>query len=288
MKEEKPKKNSGIIKACKVLKEIHPNKHSDFYLMKISVEVLRQLIDTDWVDQTFFKIVKTQKKNEDAFSFFKSQEIGYMWQSRISNFSENVFNIRKIKNFDLIVKEIKSGNLVSRYAEIEVGAHLLRRGIKFEFVKPSGKKKLDFDIKIIDDLIVNCEIKHKIESTSLSNNTIKNTLSSANKQLPQNEPGIIFIQIPQSWADDTNTMQILNRIISPFFERNKSHIIGIVLRWEGQDKIFKNVFYSMYKLLENDFYETDRLIDKFLDKLKADSINNEWVFYDDLVKKYII
>ncbi|MFT4697832.1 MAG: hypothetical protein ACI9SJ_000963 [Flavobacteriaceae bacterium] len=97
---------------------------------------------------------------------------------------------------------------------------------------------MDFDIKIIDGLIVNCEIKHKIESTSLSNNTIKNTLSIANKQLPQNESGLIFIQILQSWADDVNTMQILNRILTPFFERNNSHIFGIVLRWEGQNKLF--------------------------------------------------
>jgi len=220
---------SGLIKACKKLKEKFPNNHFDFYRMLIATEVLRHLVDNDWVNQTLFKQHdKLEKKNKKAYSFFESEETGFTWQTRIYYLSERLYNIRKVKNFNLLIEQIISGNLVSRYAEIDVGSHLFKRGIEFEFKKPIGTKTNDYDLRITDNIIVNCEIKHKLESTKLSTQTIKNSLSDANKQLPKNELGIIFLKIPQEWVESNEIIESISRVINPFFDRNKSNIISTI------------------------------------------------------------
>lgn len=281
-------KTANLIKGCKILKKQFPGRNIDFYRMFISVEILRQLIDNEWVNQTVFKHHgEIEKKNKDAFEFFRSSELGYVWQTRICFFAERMYNLRETKNFDLIVKEILNGNLVSRYAEIEIGAHLLRRGINFEFVEPTGEKTKDYDLKIVNEIEINCEVKHKIESTELSINTLKNTLSDANKQLPKNELGIIFLKIPQKWSQNNKIIETLKRVLLPFFKRNNSHIIAIVLRWEVQDDLFENLFRFMYKVERNIYFETNKKIDELLNKIENQYDNNYWVSLAEIVMKHI-
>lgn len=281
-------KTTNLIKACKSFKKQFPNRDIDFYKMLIGVEILRQVIDNKWVNQTIFRQHgEIDKKNKDAFEFFKSSNLGFVWQTRTYFFAERVYNLRETKNFNLIVKEILNGNLVSRFAEIEVGAHLLRRGINFEFVEPIGEKIKDYDLKIVDEIEINCEIKHKIENMELSINTLKNTISDANKQLPKKELGIIFLKIPQNWSQNDKIIETLKRVILPLFKRNNSHIIAIVLRWELQDDLFKNLFRFMYIVERNIYFKTDEKIDRLLNKLENQFDNNNWVSLEDIIIKHM-
>jgi len=257
--------------------------------MGVATELLRHLIDNEWVNQSIFNQHPTrEKKNLDAFNFFNSEETGFVWQNRIFFLAERIYNLRKVENFELIRNDILNGELVSRFAEIEIGAHLMRRGIKFKFIEPSGEKTQDFDLKLIGKTEINCEIKHKIESTKVSINTIKNTLSKANKQLPKSKPGIIFLKIPFDWIKDRDFKKMLFSVITPFFKRNKNHIIGIGIRWEEQDSNFENIFYLMYKIEKNEHYSGNNEINKILNQMELPSNQKYWVSLERIILQHIL
>lgn len=272
---------------CETIKKENPGKDETYYKMFLATELLRLMVDNDWVNQTIFnQNPVTEKKNKDAFEYFRSKTIGFQWQERVFRFAERVYNLRHISNIENIINDIIRGELVSRFAELEVGSHLLSRGIKFEFVIPEGEKGKDFDIKIIEPLIINCEVKHKIESTILSNNTLTKTIRSANDQIPQDVPAIIFIKIPEQWISDKKLKEVIDEVLEPFFKRNSNHIIGIMLRWEERDSHIDGMFYWKFKFYQNKYFKLTGEIDLFLQQING--TRNYWISLSDIVQKYMI
>ena len=261
------RKKSSILRICRILKKQFPERKEEFYKLGVSTELLRHLIDNEWVNQSIFKQhALIEKKNRKGFDFLNAEESDFIWQHRIQYLAERVYNLKKVENFNYLRSEILNGELVSRFAELEVAAHLMRRNVKIKFVKPIGKKKSDYDLKIIDEVTINCEIKHKLNTTNLSFNTLKNSISRANKQLPKNEWGIIFFKISQEWIRDVNFKKHFLRVISAFFKRNQN-ILGVVLRWEEQDVNFKNIFYLKYKLEQNPEIVFEKKTKQILEKM---------------------
>jgi hypothetical protein len=272
---------------CETIKAQHPGKDVDYYKMFLATELLRLIIDNDWVNQTIFKQnpVK-ERKNNNAFEYFRSKTNGFQWQERVYRLAERVYNLRHIPNIENIIDDIIGGELVSRFAELEVGSHLFSRGIKFEFVVPTGEKGKDFDIKIIEPLIINCEVKHKIESTSLSDSTLTNTIRSANDQIPKDVPAIIFIKIPEEWISDKKLKEVIDRVFEPFFQRNSTHITGIMLRWEERDSINEGMFYWKFEFHVNKYFKLNDDIDLFLQQING--TRNNWVSLSDIIHKYML
>ncbi len=284
--EIKSEKELKII--CDTLKKVHPNKDIDFYKMGLAVEVLRLMIDNEWVNQSIFNQHKTRdKKNVDAYNFFRSETNGYQWQERIFRFAERVFNLRNVKNYDSVIEDIISGELVSRFAEIETGRHLKSRGFDFEFIEPSGKKGQDFDIKIVSKKTINCEVKHKIESTALSEKTIKKTLSKANKQFPHDTPALIFLRIPSEWKQEENFRETFESACDEFFQRNKGHILGVVLRWEQEDDIQKGMFHWFYDVFKNKYFEHEVITTSILNQISEPVIVSSWIDFHDFITEYM-
>lgn len=265
------------------IKEEYPERNKDFYKMFLSTELLRMLIDNEWVNQTLFSHHNTlEKKNLDGYNYFKSPILGYVWQTRICRLAERVYNLQNVPNFKNIIKDIINGEVVSRDAEIEVGGHLLSRNIKFEFVIPSNIKTNDFDIRITDPKI-NCEVKHKIESTKISANSLLNTIRSAKQQLPKHEPSIIFLKIPENWINDKIIDQIIPLVFDAFLKRNEN-ILGIMIRWEEHHTIFKNILFTKFYFYKNDFSKLDAKLKLFISDLNGDIKN--WVSFDEIIQKH--
>lgn len=271
---------------CETIKKEHPDKDADYYKMLLSTELLRLMIDNEWVNQAIFQQhPNKEKKNYAAFDYLRSGVNGYEWQERVSKLAERVYNLRRVSNIEFIIDRIKSGELLSSYAELEVGRHLYSRGIILEYVTPKGIKGQDFDIKITSPLVVNCEVKHKIESTALSQSTLTNTIRSANDQIPHNEPALIFIKIPEEWLSDQYFSEIINETFEPFLKRNSSHIIGIMLRWEQADEQVPSLFYWKYNFYENGHYNTTTDIRTFIEQLNG--MSTTWISFSEIIRKYI-
>jgi hypothetical protein len=56
----------------------------------------------------------------------------------------------------------------------------------------------------------------KIERTNFSENTIRNTLNKARKQLPYASPGIVFVKVPPRWIDDPKSIGTMLEVARSF------------------------------------------------------------------------
>lgn len=267
---------------CKTLKEKFPGRDRDFYKMGLSMELLRIMIDNEWVNQAIFFQHKTKpQRTEEDRSFFKTNSGRYQWQERVRRLAERLFNLQSIENIDDIIIKIKEGNLTSRFAELEIGTTFYRREIPFEFVKPQGKKGFDFDITINTTPRINCEIKHKIESTKISKQTILQSLKKAKNQMPKEEPAIIGLKIPEEWTQKKETVKILNETFDIFFENNKN-IIAILIRWEARVSKQEGFFFWMYKIECNKHYnKITKEISELIKKIKSKP--SKWIDFESIL-----
>ncbi|MFZ2150926.1 MAG: hypothetical protein WAZ12_03605 [Candidatus Absconditicoccaceae bacterium] len=270
----------------KTIKEEHPNKNRDYYKMFLSTEFLRLVVDNERLNQSMFSIhnKKPPRTKEDR-KFFRTETGGFQRQERVSRFAERIYNLQDIKNIDNILSKIKEGNVSGCFAELEAGTHLHRREIPFEFVKETGNKGLDFDIKITSNPTVNCEVKHKMESTELSEKTLERSLKEARSQLPDNEASLIFLKIPEEWTKQDNIYEVFQKTINNFFtSSNSQNVIGIVLRREQRNIHNEGIFYWMYKLLENDKSKIiNEEIKNLLTKISSKANENNRIKFTDMI-----
>jgi len=243
-----------IADICKWLEENHPKKDCDFYKIWLSIDILRVLIGNDWTNQSIFPNIHptSSKAVQDAIKFLRTKEISHHFQERVSKLAIRLYNIQSVLGFEKVVNEILFGDIYGGYAEIEAGDFFMRRNVYFEFVIPTGKKGKDFDIRINTTPSVNCEVKHKIESTEPGKDVLESTLSLANKQVPHNEPALFFIKIPEEWVCHKDFRNIVERVKGTFCSRNR-HVVGFILHWE--EKFFKTegIFFWKYTYEENNF-----------------------------------
>lgn len=269
---------------CKTLKEKFPDKDRDFYKLGLSTELLRIMIDNNWVNQSVFSMhAHKPQKTEEARTFFKSEKGGFQYQERVRRLAERIFNLQNIENIEDIIEKVKEGNLTSRFAELEAGTLFYRREIPFEFVKPVGKKGLDFDIRILTKQRVNCEVKHRIESTPLNKEALYQTLRKARSQLPKIEPALIIIKIPEKWAKDKDIEKLSSKILNKFFKQSKSqNVVGVIFRWESRPFSHKGLFFWRYRLEKSPFSKMENnQIREIFGKIESGA--TQWIDFENVL-----
>lgn len=255
--------------------------HRDIVRFGTSLEVLKILFGKEWTDEVISQQHKNKtSKTKEARDFLRTKELGFQMQERIYRLAERSFNLQNVKNFEGIIEEIKRGNLQSRFAELEAGTHFYRRGIKFEFVKPIMKKGFDFDIILNTNPKINCEVKHKIESTKLSGKTLIKSLEEARKQVPSDKPAFFVIKIPEDWIKHPNFLKEIPPSIEGFFKQKRnSNVIGSLFRWESRHPKHKGGFFWRYKLVKNSFSKfSNKQMDLILKKINSQNIE-KWVSF---------
>jgi hypothetical protein len=91
-----------------------------------------------------------------------------------------------------------------------------------------------------------CEVKCKLESTDLGENTIINALTNARKQLPADRAAIIGVKIPELWIREPELRRMLESALAYFF-RNSSRVVAVVVRWEEVSTLTTGGGEIMYK-----------------------------------------
>ena len=124
----------------------------------------------------------------------------------IIDLGEVIFNLQGIKGFSDCIARMGAGVIEGTYAELDFGRMLYLNQVPFRFVAPSGVKGADYDIEIFypDGVVACADAKCKIEGTAVSYNTITNTLKDARRQLPEDQPGIAFVKIPNAWMQESD------------------------------------------------------------------------------------
>lgn len=197
--------------------------------------------------------------------------------------AERVYNLQDVPNLRRIIKEIKQGSLASRFAEIDAATHLYRREIPFSFVNPQGRVEHDYDIEINYEFPIHCEVKHKIETTALSEETLRETLEHAVSQVPKNEPSFFIVKIPEAWVKNPLINDVINKVLTIFFKKWR-YVLGVLFKWEVRHDGQPGVFYWKYTLKKNDqFMGMANPLDFYS---KIESAGTKWTGLDDLIQKY--
>jgi hypothetical protein len=176
--------------------------------LALATGVLRGFMDADWVER---HIISDNRK-KGFLSIDESdphrKEISFF---RVMDLAEVIYNLQPVPGFDECITRMRDGDIEGTYAELDFGRMLFLNQIPFRFVVPQGATGTDYDIEIEypEGLVASADAKCKVEGTDFSENTIKNSLSKARKQLPDDMPGIVFVKVPPSWiseSDRVNTM----------------------------------------------------------------------------------
>jgi hypothetical protein len=125
-------------------------------------------------------------------------------QFRVIDLGEMLFNLQHIYGFDGCVERMKNGSIEPTLAELDAAKMLFINDQRFWFVTPSGQIGNDFDFIVLfpDARLAPLETKCNLETEDVNFSTIKNALDHARKQLPKDEPGIIFVKLPMKWLSD--------------------------------------------------------------------------------------
>jgi hypothetical protein len=210
----------------------------DFLLYGLGTEFLRLLMGNEWVNQNVFPFEDISSRQVNVRrEFLRTESIDhsdrFKHQDRVVHLAELLFNLRLVPGFSQKLVALQTAELESLYSELEAAGLLIRSGIDFYFVVPTGELGEDYDVEIISSTTTHIpvELKTKVEDTKLSKNTLLSSLGSARKQMPSDRQGIVFVKIPEDWIRDQGIANIVKNALDEFF-RNTSRVIAVVFRWE--------------------------------------------------------
>lgn len=257
------------------------------------INVLKFFLEDELAKQII--LTNNEERNKKSLSvkeYFKTnsshQADRYKYQFRISKLAEYIFNLQDVQGIDEIIARLSLDTIEATFAELACGAFLYRHSIPFNFVKPEGIKGENYDIEITtpNELQICCEVKSKKEDATLSVKTIKNSLKTAQRQLPNKKPGVIFLKIPEEWVFDSTITETFQSILTEFF-RNSNRIVAIIVRWEEQTFFPDDQSGRMVTKFNIEKNKSSSLltpeINKILELIEGPSNNNQWVDFGFLV-----
>jgi hypothetical protein len=123
---------------------------------------------------------------------------------RYWEFAETLFNLQYVEGFEAVLDELAHGKIESACGEIDVARMLNFHGLEFRFVSPSRGAKLNYDFEIFypDGFRVCAEAAAKFEATVPRAKSIRDSLRHSRDQLPDDEPSVILVKVPEKWITD--------------------------------------------------------------------------------------
>ncbi len=281
-----------------IVQQVVDNFHGKIYgvhkIYGLATTTLRHYLGDEWVNQNASALFqqKVDTGNRKGRSFLKTGNIivedSFRHELRILQLAESIFNLQSVDGVADRISVIKEGGLESTYGELECAAQIKKASIQFRFVTPSGIKGKDYDVEIMpdSDTCLNCELKVTTEERDLQKSTIINKLNVARKQLPEEQPGIIFLKIPESWLKQTSTQQLISESIDQFF-RNTNRVVAVVLRWEelivdfgkSRPAVLK-IFFQIKANTASKFFGAE--IENILGQLN-NPLGKDWIRFRDIV-----
>jgi hypothetical protein len=151
--------------------------------------------------------------------------------SRVLDFAETLFNLQHVAGFDDRVDQMRAGQIEATFAEFDFARFLYLHDIAFKFVTPTGIKGKDYDfaIEYADGRSACADAKCRLEGTAIRAETIKNSLNKArSNNLPPDEPGIVFVKVPQNWLEQEHVRKGFYTAVEEFL-RKTERIVSVVV-----------------------------------------------------------
>jgi hypothetical protein len=196
-------------------------------LYSAAVFIIRRFLGEAWCSETLFG-------NRDPYLANTSGPCGdFKFQDRVTSLGELLLNLRRIDGFASRVTDLKTVSLETAVAELDGAQLLASNAIPFRFVKPGGLLKGDdYDVEaIIEERVVACEMKAKLERVAPNWKSVRNTVHQARTQLPKDRAGILFVKVPEAWGASSEGRAALDLGIKRGLS-GTGRITFVVAHWE--------------------------------------------------------
>jgi hypothetical protein len=164
----------------------------------------------------------------------------YRRQDRLIELSDILFTLQYCNGFKGKITYLRALDRTKEqvhfedlFIELEVANIFKKSGNAVEFVKPSGVKEQDYDLKVTtaDDVSYAVEVKCKREGIPGNVKSLRLKLRQAAKQLPEKSQGLAVVRVPEDWTRDdrlgADIVRVLNRYIN-----GGTRLTGVILIWE--------------------------------------------------------
>lgn len=185
----------------------------------LGIDWVRSYIHSDSPPSDFFKNNRTDQDGFDTHVM------------RVVHLGEMIVNFQNCRGIEKVVEMLRVGDVEAAFAELEVAKVLAFYGRSFRFVDPIGKKGSDYDLEVEFDQHWACaDTKCKLETTSESLSTLRDSLEQARRQLPADRPGVVFVKAPHTWSaldKGTSHTDIFKDVTRRFFATTQ-RVVSVV------------------------------------------------------------
>jgi hypothetical protein len=250
--------------------EIRDTKSREIFTLAVSI--IRHFFGHQWYLDHIFQ--DAEGSHPDGFMRidYTPGLIGELKKSRVLDFAENLFNLQHVEGFDDRVEQMRTGSIEATFAEFDFGRFLYIHDIDFKFVTPCGvaDQDCDYRIRYADGREVCADAKCRLEGTEMRAETIMNALRKARtNNLPPDEPGAVFVKVPQSWLEDEPTRRAIYATVRDFL-RNTKRVVTVVI----YAVVVKELKEKKMMLMRHRFHEFENADHRF-------DRSNSWVLFRD-------
>lgn len=126
---------------------------------------------------------------------------------RVIRLGDSLFQLRDCQNFSTLCDRFRARVTDTKacFTEAQIASDFSARGFPVKITEESGVRGTDFDFMLQagkQDISVEVTTKNP---SSLSAETIKNTLNNKRSQVPSERAAMLFIVIPEEWTADTKS-----------------------------------------------------------------------------------
>ena len=252
--------------------EVQADKARETFTLAVSV--IRHFFAHQWYMDHIFQDAEGSRPDGFLRIDYTPGPKGEKKTSRMLDFAENLFNLQHVEGFDDRVTQMRSGSIEATFAEIDFGRFLYIHDIDFKFVMPSGVAGKDYDYRIRyqDGREVCADAKCRLEGTEMRAETILNALRKArSNNLPPDEPGAVFVKVPQEWLEDETMRRGIYATVRDFL-RNTQRVVTVVI----YAVVVKELKEEKMMLMRHRFHEFENSQHRFDE-------SQSWVLFRDYV-----
>ena len=202
----------------------------------MAMEVILTTLGPDWWKENCL----LHSKSPDKFLQTGSQEdpSRYEHQDRVIKLGDMLYSLKDCEGFNIFTESLKRRDLGPAFFELWVANILKESDYSIEFVKEVGKKGQDYDlISKKNESIAFIEAKSRRDQVIFNEKTLLHALERARTQLPKFGPGVIFVEVADTWYKPPENQTIISETIQYFFKNKTQRVNNIVLVWHEWLKI---------------------------------------------------
>jgi len=240
----------------------------------LAITILKRLLGEDWLHANVLQDADFSRPNGFFRIEFSSDERREFKTARVLDFAETLFNLQRVEGFDDRVAQMRTADPEATFAEFDFGKFLYVHGIDFRFVIPTGTRGQDYDysLRYADGRTACADAKCRVEESQIRPESIRHALETARKRnLPKDEPGIVFVKVPQAWIEQTNVLGEVTAVVRDFLRQTQRMVLVVL--------------YSPLFILRNDqkmmwmrhlFHEIENQVHRF-------DCGKSWLLFRDVI-----